>query len=110
MSRIRKQIAATVPRLFGSEPLSAQLKHQARYGTKPWQPGEIPGMRQGTRIINQPLDIPAPPYGEFFAVEKPVDRGIGYSPIDIVDVEGNESNHKQTGSGNGVRILRGSRK
>lgn len=93
MSRIKRALSTNVPKLFGPEPMSCKLEHQERYGTKPWQPGQIPGMRAGTRILNQPLDIPAPPYGEFFEVEKPVNRGMGYDLK--MDVEGKETSRKR---------------
>ncbi len=100
MSRLKKH--AAVPSLFGAEPLSASLKKQPRYSNKPWQPGEIPRKEGFAQIpVIQALDDTPQPYGEFFAVQKPENRGKGYSPVQIVDVEGHETKRKQTSGEHG---------
>lgn len=93
MSRVKKALSINVPTLLGPEPVSAALKHQSFYGQEPWKPGEIPAMRNGTRIINVPLDIKSAPYCEFFEVEKPQNRGKGYELK--MDVEGEETKFKR---------------
>lgn len=61
-----------------SEPSqSAALKKQDRYGSEPWQPGEIPTRTGSLRPITGPLDAKRAPYGEFLGVEKPTNRGHG---------------------------------
>ena len=94
MSRVKKALSINVPTAArpGAQ-ASAALKHQSFYGQEPWKPGEIPAMRNGTRIINVPLDIKAAPYREFFEVEKPQNRGKGYELK--MDVEGNETEFKR---------------
>jgi hypothetical protein len=86
MARRKKNSVAPSP--LGPEP-SGVLKHQSRYGVKPWQPGEIPGRNGSLLVMSQPHDIPATPYGEFLGVEKPANRGRGY-PLKM-DVEGKET-------------------
>jgi len=82
------------------EPPRAKIKHQADHGQTPWKPGEIPSMRNGTmRSILKPSDDIAQPYGETLGIQPPANRGDGYSPIRIVDLEGHETNVKQTGRG-----------
>lgn len=92
MSRLKKY--ASVPSLLGEE-VSNSLRKQNRYGMDAWQPGEIPTRTGSLRPVTGPLDDMPQPHGEFMAIQKPKNRGIGYSPIDIVDVEGHETNRKQ---------------
>jgi hypothetical protein len=86
MARRKKNSPA--PAIFGPEQ-SGGLKHQSRYGSKPWQPGEIPGRNGTLNVISEPHDIKAAPYGEFLGIEKPTNRGRGY-PLKM-DVEGKET-------------------
>lgn len=95
MSRLKK-LRAGIPALFGAEPIQAKVKHQSNYGQTPWKPGEIPSMRNGSRIpVHGALDDKPQPYGEALAVQLPENRGDGYSPVKLVDVEGHETKRKQ---------------
>ena len=105
----RKKVTAVVPAVPVASPVAeashSTLKKQDRYGSKPWQPGEIPTRAGSLMPIIGPLDERDRPYGEFLAVERPTNRGDGYSPIAIVDSEGHETQHKQKGLAHGGRKL-----
>jgi hypothetical protein len=105
----RKRVTAVVPAVPVASPVAeashSALKKQDRYGGKPWQPGEIPTRAGAFLPITGPLDAKSSPYGEFMAVERPTNRGQGYSPIALVDIESHETKHKQTSGAHGVRKL-----
>jgi hypothetical protein len=99
MSRLKNHPG--VPSLFGPERQADGLKKTSRWGDQAWKPGEIPVNGPGSvgslRTVWGPLDQPRQPYGEFLGVQKPVKNGTGYSPIEIVEIEGRETSTKQKG-------------
>lgn len=92
MSRLKSY--PNVPSLLDGEPPRG-LKKQTRYGNKPWCPGEIPTRHGSCITVIEAFDEKGMPYGEFMGVQKPMTRGFGYSPVQIVDVEGRETSVKQ---------------
>ena len=82
--------------IFGpaAESNGPALKKQSRYGP-PWTAGEIPNQTGSLIPIFAAHDQSAQPYGEFMGIQKPANIGKGYSPINIVDLEGNETKRKQ---------------
>jgi hypothetical protein len=85
-----------LPHVLGPEPVERKLKEQPSYGQTPWKPGERPSPRNYGRLpVYGGIDDKPQPYGEFFAVQKPANRGTGYSPIEKVDLEGRETKVKQ---------------
>ena len=97
MSRLKNH--GSVPSLFGPEPQAKKLDKQPCWPDKPWQPGQIPLCSPGNVgslcTVHGPLDQPAQPYGEFMGVQKPVNSHEGYSPVQIVDLEGHETKRNQ---------------
>ncbi len=57
--------------IFDDEAPKATLKKQSRYGTDPWQPGEIP--RGFIKVHSGPKK--QAPYGEFLSIKTPFNRG-----------------------------------
>jgi hypothetical protein len=100
MSRLKKH--KNIPVMFGGEPLPGKLTHQPDYGQTPWKPGDIPSMRNGSRIpVYGGIDDKPTPYGEVLGVQLPANIGEGYSPVQLVDVEGHETKRKQTSGAHG---------
>lgn len=94
MSRLKKH--TNVPVMFGGEPLPGKLTRQPDYGQTPWKPGDIPSTRNGSRIpVYGMIDEKPVKYGETMGVQLPENRGDGYSPVKLVDVEGRETKRKQ---------------
>lgn len=103
MSRVSKRYAGRgVPIMFAGEPLPGKLTHSSDYGQTPWKPGDIPSTRAGSRIpVHGMIDEKPVKYGETMGVQLPENRGEGYSPVQIVDVEGHETKRKQTSGQHG---------
>jgi hypothetical protein len=79
---------------FPFESKSPELKHQARWSGKPWQPGEIPAMYTGTNMtVHGRHDDPGKPYGEFLGVSKPDQVGKSWRTLrtTVDGYEGEES-------------------
>lgn len=92
-----------MPKVLGAEPSSAKkIAHQSDYGQTPWKPGEVPSMRNGSRMpVYGMLEEKAVAYGETLGVQVPANRGSGYSPIRDVDIETHETRVKQPGPRHG---------
>ena len=91
--------------LFGSENPPHCLKKQSRYSGDPWVPGEIPTRHGTCNTVYAALDDPKQPWGEFMGVQTPENSfGRGYSPVNIVDEEGRETDIKKSG-GKGYSAL-----